>query len=75
VLTSLVKETHYVNLDYDPISGRKMLNTYEIIHEIGRGQHGKVKLGRDLTTGDFVVRRESHRSRASLQLTDHISRQ
>ncbi|KAK7205459.1 kinase-like domain-containing protein [Myxozyma melibiosi] len=32
-----------------------MLNTYEIIRELGRGQHGKVKLGRDLTTGDFVA--------------------
>ncbi|KAK9468194.1 kinase-like domain-containing protein [Lipomyces arxii] len=50
-----VKETHSISMDYDPISGRKTLNTYEIIHEIGRGQHGKVKLGRDLTTGDYVA--------------------
>ncbi|KAK9376102.1 kinase-like domain-containing protein [Lipomyces chichibuensis] len=62
VLASLVKETHYVNLDYDPISGRKMLNTYEVIHEIGRGQHGKVKLGRDLTTGDFVAMKIMNRA-------------
>ncbi|KAK9447132.1 kinase-like domain-containing protein [Limtongia smithiae] len=50
-----VKETHHINMDYDPVSGRKMLNAYEIISEIGRGQHGKVKLGRDLNTGDFVA--------------------
>ncbi|AOW03800.1 kinase-like domain-containing protein [Yarrowia lipolytica] len=50
-----VKETSYVNLDYDPVSGRTTLNTYEVIKELGRGQHGKVKLGRDLTTGEYVA--------------------
>ncbi|KAF2223545.1 kinase-like domain-containing protein, partial [Elsinoe ampelina] len=31
------------------------INDYEIIDELGRGTHGKVKLGRSLTTGDFVA--------------------
>lgn len=44
-----------MNLDYDPVSGRTTLNTYEVIKELGRGQHGKVKLGRDLTTGEYVA--------------------
>jgi [calcium/calmodulin-dependent protein kinase] kinase len=35
-------------------SGNKIINDYEVIEEIGRGQHGKVKLGRDLKK-DIVV--------------------
>jgi SNF1-activating kinase 1 len=35
----------------DTYSGRKMINDYEVIKEIGRGEHGKVKLGRNLHTG------------------------
>lgn len=50
-----VKETHHINIDYDPVSGRKTLNTYEIIRELGRGQHGKVKLGRDIESGEYVA--------------------
>ncbi|EMC97724.1 hypothetical protein BAUCODRAFT_122149 [Baudoinia panamericana UAMH 10762] len=42
------KETHVADVDVDPISGRKLINHYEIIDELGRGTHGKVKLGRDL---------------------------
>ena len=42
-------------MDFDPISGRKSINNYEIIDEIGRGTHGKVKLGRDLTTDEYVA--------------------
>lgn len=53
--TSSVKETHHISIDYDPISGRKKLNTYEIIEELGRGQHGKVKLAKDMDSGNFVV--------------------
>lgn len=51
----LVKETNYVSLEYDPITRRKVLNTYEIRGEIGRGEHGKVKLARDLTTSELVA--------------------
>jgi [calcium/calmodulin-dependent protein kinase] kinase len=37
------------------VSGRKIINQYEIIDELGRGVHGKVKLGRNLETGDNVA--------------------
>ena len=62
-----VKETNRISLTYDPISKRKVLNTYEIIKELGHGQHGKVKLARDLVTGQLVaikiVDRHEKRSR------------
>jgi [calcium/calmodulin-dependent protein kinase] kinase len=32
-----------------------LINQYEIIDEIGRGAHGKVKLGRSLETNDYVA--------------------
>lgn len=32
-----------------------MINQYEVIEEIGRGMHGKVKLARNLETGDNVA--------------------
>lgn len=50
-----VKETNEIFLKYDPISKRKVLNTYEIIKELGLGQHGKVKLARDLLTKQLVA--------------------
>lgn len=50
-----VKETSEIFLKYDPISKRKVLNTYEIIKELGHGQHGKVKLARDLFTKQLVA--------------------
>lgn len=49
------KETHIADVDIDPISGRKLINNYEIIDELGRGTHGKVKLGRNLTTHEYVA--------------------
>ncbi|KAI9852862.1 MAG: hypothetical protein M1838_004421 [Thelocarpon superellum] len=49
------KETHVADKDIDPVSGRKLLNQYEIIDELGRGVHGKVKLGRNLETGVEVA--------------------
>ncbi|KAF2736351.1 kinase-like protein [Polyplosphaeria fusca] len=49
------KETHVADVDFDPVSGRKVVNQYEVIDELGRGVHGKVKLGRDLGTGQFVA--------------------
>ncbi|CAK4009601.1 Serine threonine- kinase ssp1 [Lecanosticta acicola] len=48
--THVPKETHVADVDVDPVSGRKLINHYEIIDELGRGTHGKVKLGRDLTS-------------------------
>ncbi|KAH7125281.1 serine/threonine-protein kinase PAK1 [Dendryphion nanum] len=49
------KETHTADVDVDPVSGRKIINNYEVIDELGRGVHGKVKLGRNLDTGVFVA--------------------
>jgi len=47
--------THKAQVEQDFITGRKLINQYEIIDEIGRGVHGKVKLARSLETGDFVA--------------------
>ncbi|OAL48719.1 kinase-like protein [Pyrenochaeta sp. DS3sAY3a] len=49
------KETHIADVQADPISGRKIVNQYEIIDELGRGVHGKVKLGKDLMEGRYVA--------------------
>ncbi|CDK24390.1 unnamed protein product [Kuraishia capsulata CBS 1993] len=53
--SSLVKETHHVHLEYDPVSRRKVLNTYEILKDLGSGQHGKVKLARDIESNRLVA--------------------
>lgn len=50
-----VKESRKVYLEYDPVSKRKVLNTYEIVREIGRGEHGKVKLAKEINSGEFVA--------------------
>jgi [calcium/calmodulin-dependent protein kinase] kinase len=39
----------------DYITGRKVINRYEIIDELGRGVHGKVKLARNKETGENVA--------------------
>ena len=53
--------------DIDPISGRKTLNHYELLHKLGSGNHGTVKLARDLITDTFcavkIVRRFSKKLR------------
>lgn len=53
--TQVPKETHVADIDVDPISGNKMINDYEIVDELGRGTHGKVKLGRSVITGTYVA--------------------
>ncbi|PFH56546.1 hypothetical protein XA68_16346 [Ophiocordyceps unilateralis] len=50
-----VRETHKALIDSDVITGRKSINQYEVIEEIGRGVHGKVKLARNTQTGDNVA--------------------
>ncbi|KAI3541962.1 hypothetical protein CSPX01_07189 [Colletotrichum filicis] len=50
-----VRETHKALIDSDSITGRKLINQYEVIEEIGRGVHGKVKLARNLETGENVA--------------------
>ncbi|KAK6463513.1 hypothetical protein DFJ63DRAFT_285450 [Scheffersomyces coipomensis] len=66
---SPVKETNRVFLEFDPITKRKVLNTFEILKEIGRGEHGKVKLAKDLINNELVaikiVNRKSKRDKAS----------
>ncbi|KAK2808813.1 hypothetical protein FQN50_004289 [Emmonsiellopsis sp. PD_5] len=61
------KETHTVEVDRDMITGNKLINEYEVLDELGRGEHGKVKLGRHLETGKKVaikiVQRYSKRRR------------
>ncbi|TWU73862.1 hypothetical protein ED733_000842 [Metarhizium rileyi] len=53
--THRVRETHKALIDSDNITGRKSINQYEVIEEIGRGMHGKVKLARNLETSDNVA--------------------
>jgi SNF1-activating kinase 1 len=50
-----INRTHKAQVEQDFITGRKLINQYEIIDEIGRGAHGKVKLGRSLETSDYVA--------------------
>ncbi|KAB5585481.1 hypothetical protein GE09DRAFT_28316 [Coniochaeta sp. 2T2.1] len=50
-----VRETHKALVDTDFITGRKVINRYEIIDELGRGVHGKVKLARNKETGENVA--------------------
>ncbi|KAK5076429.1 hypothetical protein LTR64_006091 [Lithohypha guttulata] len=49
------KETNTVEIDHDLYSGNKLINEYEVVRELGRGEHGKVKLGRDLRTQESVA--------------------
>ncbi|KAH7021152.1 kinase-like domain-containing protein [Microdochium trichocladiopsis] len=53
--THKVRETHKALVDLDMMTGRKIINQYEVIEEIGRGMHGKVKLARNLETGENVA--------------------
>ena len=53
--TPQVLETSIVEKDIDPETGNKLINNYEILGEIGRGVHGKVKLARDIDTAEFVA--------------------
>jgi SNF1-activating kinase 1 len=49
------RRTHKALVDVDFTTGRKLINQYEVIEEIGRGMHGKVKLARNLETGENVA--------------------
>ncbi|KAF9892713.1 hypothetical protein FE257_001115 [Aspergillus nanangensis] len=61
------KETHTAEVDRDVVTGNKVVNQYEILEELGRGEHGKVKLGRHVATRQKVaikiVQRYSKRRR------------
>ena len=47
--------THKLLKDIDPVSGRKLINDYELIEKLGSGQHGTVKLGKNQTSGELVA--------------------
>ncbi|KAJ5774551.1 hypothetical protein N7457_009447 [Penicillium paradoxum] len=49
------KETHTAEVDRDMITGNKTINQYEILEELGRGEHGKVKLGQHVATRQRVA--------------------
>ncbi|KAI0484221.1 kinase-like protein [Xylariaceae sp. FL0804] len=53
--THRVRETHKALVDLNLMTGRKIINQYEVIEELGRGVHGKVKLARNLETNDNVA--------------------
>ncbi|KAJ1565877.1 hypothetical protein HK096_007984 [Nowakowskiella sp. JEL0078] len=48
-----VKETSIIKRDFDPTTGKKLINQYLIVKQIGRGVHGKVKLVKHVETGDL----------------------
>ncbi|KAJ2725174.1 hypothetical protein GGI07_001436 [Coemansia sp. Benny D115] len=50
-----VHETHRMQVAHDPRTGRKMINQYMIIRELGRGTHGKVKLAFDTAAGGYYA--------------------
>jgi hypothetical protein len=50
-----VTETHHITKDYDQRTGAKTINRYEFLETIGRGVHGKVKLAKDIETGEYVA--------------------
>ncbi|CAK7273416.1 hypothetical protein SEPCBS119000_005643 [Sporothrix epigloea] len=50
-----VRETHTANVDRDDTTGRKTINEYQVLEEIGRGQHGKVKLAQDNRNARMVA--------------------
>ena len=52
---SLPRETDQAVIDHDTFSGNKMINDYEVIEEIGRGEHGKVKRGRNILNETVVA--------------------
>ncbi|PIA19277.1 kinase-like protein [Coemansia reversa NRRL 1564] len=44
-----------MEVQHDPRTGRKMINQYMIIRELGRGTHGKVKLAFDTASGEYYA--------------------
>ena len=63
----IIPRTHKLTKDVDPVSGRKLVNDYEIFQKLGSGQHGTVKLGRNIYNHELaaikIVRRFSKKLR------------
>jgi [calcium/calmodulin-dependent protein kinase] kinase len=51
----LQTRTHKAKVEHNSITGRKLINQYEINDEIGRGTYSKVKLARSLEKEDYYV--------------------
>ncbi|KAJ1654364.1 hypothetical protein IWQ61_005693 [Dispira simplex] len=49
------KETARMVISYDQATGRKMVNQYLLLQDIGRGCHGRVKQALDVTTGKMYA--------------------
>jgi hypothetical protein len=67
-----VVETHQLRKMRDD-TGRKYINQYEVGKEIGRGMHGKVRVGHNVQTGEIVV--SLALLYCSLFCSDHRTRQ
>ncbi|KAJ1917262.1 hypothetical protein H4219_003292 [Mycoemilia scoparia] len=52
---SPVQETSRMVIDYDPRTGRKMINQYVLLRELGRGVHGKVRLALDTVSKEYYA--------------------
>ena len=52
---SVIKETIKVKLSYNSASKVQLLNNYEILRELGTGNHSKVKKGYDIHASRFVA--------------------
>jgi serine/threonine protein kinase len=50
------KETPVLFKSKDEATGKSLVNQYLILDELGRGQHGKVRLARDVNDGSYWVR-------------------
>lgn len=50
-----IRETNRLARDVDESTGNKIINQYMILKELGRGVHGKVKLCKDMESGQFVA--------------------
>jgi hypothetical protein len=55
-----VRETPSLVRQVDPVTGHKVINGYAIVRQLGRGVHGKVKLGLHLESGQLYVRHISY---------------
>jgi serine/threonine protein kinase len=49
------KETHTAEIEHDLYTGNKLINSYEVLEQLGQGQYGKVKKGRDIENDMFVA--------------------
>ena len=56
-------ETHKLNKDVDPVSGRKTVNQYELVEKLGSGTHGTVKRGKNVVNSEPVAVKIVRRSK------------